>query len=330
MTGLRRAGTVAGMYRLIKTHAPEERFSGEDLFDSPVEILAPERVAAPLVFASPHSGRRYPASFIAESRLSSTMLRASEDAYVDELIGCAVAHGAPVVAARFPRALLDANRDPWELDAGMFDGPLPVWAKTRTPRVAAGLGAIPRVVADGAEIYRRRLPVSEAHRRIEKLHRPYHAAVERMLTEARARWGVGVLIDCHSMPSVGGPQDKDKGRGRVDIVLGDRFGSSCAPELVAAVETRLTAQGLAVARNSPYAGGWSTERYGRPDRGLHALQIEINRNLYLDEREVAPSSGFERLKTQLEAMIRDLILTDARAVFPRTATWGGESLSAAE
>jgi N-formylglutamate amidohydrolase len=226
------------------------------------------------------------------------------------------------VAARFPRALLDANRDPWELDPGMFDGPLPVWAKTRTPRVAAGLGAIPRVVADGAEIYRRRLPVSEAHRRIDRLHRPYHAAVERLLNEARARFGVGVLIDCHSMPSVGGPKDQDPGRGRVDVVLGDRFGSSCAPELVHAVESRLSGMGLVVARNSPYAGGWSTERYGRPDRGLHALQIEFNRHLYLDEREVARAEGFHQLRGQIEELIRGLIETDARDVFPRTASRG--------
>ncbi len=308
------------MYGLIKTHAPEERFSGEDLFDSPVEILTPARPRAPLVFASPHSGRRYPASFIAESRLGATMLRASEDAYVDQLVNSAPRSGAPLVAARFPRALLDANRDPWELDPSMFDGPLPVWAKTSTPRVAAGLGAIPRVVADGAEIYRRRLPVGEAHRRIERLHRPYHAAVDRLLTESRARWGVGVLIDCHSMPSVGGPRDKDRGRGRVDVVLGDRFGSSCSPELVAAVERRLVDMGLVVARNAPYAGGWSTERYGRPELGLHALQVEINRNLYLDERQVRPTAGFERLRAQLEALILGLIETDAPAAFPRTAS----------
>lgn len=308
------------MYGVIKAHAPEERFSGDDLFDSPVEILTPARPRAPVVFASPHSGRRYPAGFIAESGLDSTTLRASEDAYVDELVNAAPRLGAPLVAARFPRALLDANRDPWELDPSMFDGPLPVWAKTRTPRVAAGLGSIPRVVADGAEIYRRRLPVTEAHRRVDRLHRPYHAAVERLLSEARARWGVGVLLDCHSMPSVGGPGDTDRGRGRVDIVLGDRFGSSCAPELVRAVERRLTGLGLAVARNSPYAGGWSTERYGRPERGLHALQIEINRSLYLDEREVRPHAGFDKLRSQLEAVIRGLIEHDAPSVFPRIAS----------
>jgi N-formylglutamate amidohydrolase len=307
------------MHGLIKSLAPEERFSGEDLFHSPVEILTPARPRAPLVFASPHSGRRYPASFVAASRLDATMLRASEDAYVDELMNAAPRLGAPLVAARFPRALLDANRDPWELDPTMFDGPLPVWAKTRTPRVSAGLGSIPRVVADGAEIYRRRLPVAEAHRRIDLLHRPYHAAVERKLADAKARWGVGVLIDCHSMPSVGGPTDDDRGRGRVDIVLGDRFGSSCAPELTTAVERRLTALGLTVARNAPYAGGWSTERYGQPERGLHALQIEINRHLYLDERDVAPASGFDRLRDQLEELIRGLIEEDAPSVFPRAA-----------
>ena len=202
----------------------------------------------------------------------------------------------------------------------MFDGPLPVWTKTRTPRVAAGLGSIPRVVADGAEIYRLKLPVTEARRRIDHLHRPYHAGVERLLNEARTRWGVGVLIDCHSMPSTGGPGDKDRGHGRVDIVLGDRFGSTCAPELTNAVERRLVDLGLSVARNAPYAGGWSTERYGRPERGLHALQIEINRTLYLDETDVAPSAGFEALRAKLETLIHDLIEIDAPTVFPRTAS----------
>ena len=318
MTGVAPFERVTGMVGLIKPRAPEERFSGDDLFDSPVEILHPARPRAPLVFASPHSGRRYPAGFVAESRLDALTLRASEDAYVDELVNAAPRLGAPLIAARFPRALLDANRDPWELDPEMFDGPLPVWSKSRTPRVAAGLGSIPRIVADGADIYRRRIPVEEAHRRIDRLHAPYHASLERLLSDARATWGVAVLVDCHSMPSVGGPGDKDRGRGRVDFVIGDRFGSSCAPELTRAVERRLTRLGFHVARNTPYAGGWSTERYGQPDRGLHAIQIEINRALYLDETRVERAASFGAFRAQLERFLKGLIEDDIARAFPRT------------
>lgn len=313
--------TVTRMHRLIKPRAAEERFSGDDLYDSPVEILRPRRHRSPAVFASPHSGRRYPARFVAESRLDSLTLRASEDAYVDDLMSAAPDLGAPLLAARFPRALLDVNRDPWELDPDMFDGPLPVWAKTRTPRVAAGLGSIPRIVADGAAIYRRRLPVEEARRRIDRLHAPYHAALEGLLSEARAAFGVGILIDCHSMPSVGGPGDRDRGRGRTDIVVGDRFGSACAPELTGAIERRLDALGFRVARNAPYAGGWSTERYGQPDRGLHAVQIEINRGLYLDERRVERSGRFAAVRAQLRAFMRGLVEEDLPDVFPRTSAF---------
>jgi len=307
------------MHGLIKTRAPEERFSGDDLFDSPVEILHPSRPCAPLVFASPHSGRRYPAKFIAESKLNALTLRASEDAYVDELVNAAPRFGAPLIAARFPRALLDANRDPWELDPDMFEGPLPVWSKTRTPRVAAGLGSIPRIVADGADIYRHRIPVDEAHRRIERLHQPYHTALEQLLSQARATFGVGVLIDCHSMPSVGGPGDRDRGRDRVDFIIGDRYGSSCAPELTRAIERRLTRLGFNVARNTPYAGGWSTERYGQPDRGLHAVQIEINRALYLDETRVERALSFGAFRTRFERFLKGMIKEDIARVFPRAA-----------
>jgi len=297
---------VPMMHGLIKMRAPEERFSGDDLFDSPVEILHPTRSRTPLVFASPHSGRCYPAGFVAESKLDAVTLRASEDAYVDELVSAAPRLGAPLIAARFPRALLDANREPWELDPDMFDGPLPVWSKTRTPRVAAGLGSVPRIVADGADIYHRRIPVDEAHRRIERLHRPYHTALEQLLSQARATFGVGVLIDCHSMPSIGGPGDRDRGRNRVDFIIGDRYGASCAPELTRAIERRLSRLGFNVARNTPYAGGWSTERYGQPDRGLHAVQIEINRALYLNEARVERALSFGAFRARIERFLKEI------------------------
>lgn len=316
------------MQELIKPHEPARASSPDDLYDSPVEIIVPARLRAPLVFASPHSGRRYPAEFVRQSKLDPLTLRASEDAFVDELFNPAPRLGAPLIAAQFPRALMDANREPWELDPAMFDGPLPAWARTRSPRLSAGLGSIPRIVADGAEIYRGPLPVAEAHLRIERLHRPYHAALERLLNQARAKYGAAVLIDCHSMPSAR-PDAPPSGRtalgrrgprGRVDVVLGDRFGSACSPRLIQAVERRLAAVGLSVWRNAPYAGGWSTERYGRPDAGLHALQIEINRDLYLKERSIEPSAGFDRLRAQLEAFITGLIEEDAPAIFPQAMT----------
>lgn len=285
-----------------------------DVVEPPVAIVRPARLATPFVFASPHSGRVYPPDFLAASQLDPLALRASEDAYVDELFAIAPRLGAPLVAARFPRAYVDPNREPGELDPGMFDGPLPAWVNARSPRVAAGLGAIPRIVADGAEIYGAPVEVGDALRRIAHLHRPYHEAIKHLLDEAQGTFGQAVLIDCHSMPSVGGPGDRDRGRGRVDVVLGDRYGSSCAPGLTRFLERELVRRGYQVARNAPYAGGWSTERYGKPAQGLHAVQVEINRGLYLDEARVVLTEGFERLKTHIAEIVRALINAEPSAL----------------
>ncbi len=283
-----------------------------DLYDRPIDVLRPERQTSPFVFASPHSGRVYHRRFQSASRLDPTTLRASEDAFVDELFETAPDRGAPLLRARFPRAYIDANRHAWEIDPAMFDGPVPAWINARTPRVAAGLGSIPRIVADGAEIYAGPIRFEEAERRIRALHEPYHDALNTLLMESRARFGCAILLDCHSMPSIGGPGDRDRGRNRVDVVLGDRYGSSCAPQIVNDIEMHLRGLGLRVARNTPYAGGYSTERYGRPSRGFHAVQIEINRGLYMDERRVSKSRGFKGLKADMAEFIARLSASSAR------------------
>lgn len=266
----------------------------------------------PLVFASPHSGRLYPDDMMAAAALDALAIRRSEDAFVDDLIAAAPDLGASVITARFARAYIDLNREAFELDPGMFADELPEFARARTARVAAGLGAIARVVSEGQEIYARKLTFAEARTRIEGAHRPYHAALAGLIAEARAAHGFAILIDWHSMPAAAA---KAGGRDRpCDIVLGDRFGAACAGLLTARVERELEAMGYRVARNTPYAGGYTTEHYGRPARRTHALQIEINRALYLDEARLSPTAGFDRLKGRLEALTRALAAADWSAL----------------
>lgn len=243
----------------------------------------PERQTCPLVLASPHSGRFYPPEFLQASRLSPLALRASEDGYVDEIFLPAVRIGVPLLAACFPRAYVDPNREAFELDPEMFRDPLPAYVNTRSPRVAAGLGTLARLVASGAEIYRDKMPFSEALARIERYYTPYHAILKTLLDASTARFGLCLLLDCHSMPSCGGPGEADRGRRRVDFVLGDCHGQSCANGITTAAERILRGLGYSVTRNIPYAGGFTTRHYGRPGQKVHALQIEINRGLYLDE-----------------------------------------------
>ena len=264
--------------------------------------------ATPLVFASPHSGRIYPASMMSASRLDAESIRKSEDAYVDSLIDGAPAHGVGMIAARVARAYLDLNREPWELDARMFEDELPAYARARTARVAAGLGAIARIVCEGQEIYSRKLTFSEARARVEAIHRPYHEALEALIAEARAAHGVAILIDWHSMPAAAAPPLA--GAAGCDMVLGDRFGGACSPAVSRLVERELKALGYAVARNTPYAGGYTTEHYGRPAEKVHAVQIEVNRGLYLDETTLAPTDGYPLLKANLERLFPRLAAID--------------------
>jgi N-formylglutamate amidohydrolase len=262
----------------------------------PFREVTPVAQQAPFVLNSPHSGAVYPERFLAMSRLDRHAIRRSEDCYVDELFGGAAALGAPMLAANFPRAYLDVNREPWELDPRMFADPLPSFANMRSARVAGGLGTVPRVVGEGLDIYSGRLPFSEALMRIESVYKPYHQRLRLLLSRTHAAFGCAVLVDCHSMPAsirVG------ESGVRPDFIIGDRFGSAAAPVLSEQAIRVLAGMGYTVAHNKPYAGGFITEHYGRPARGLHALQIEINRGLYMNERTYQRSPGFDALAEDL-------------------------------
>ncbi|WP_417687206.1 N-formylglutamate amidohydrolase [Roseibium sp.] len=269
----------------------------------PFEVLAPADQRLPFVFNSPHSGCQYPKSFLNASRLDERSIRRSEDAFVDNLFRHVVPLGAPLLRAHFPRAYLDVNREPYELDPKMFDGRLPSYANVRSIRVAGGLGTVARIVSESHEIYRHRLPVSEALMRIEGIYKPYHSALRRLLAQTHVTFGYAVLIDCHSMPSTVRCQSSNQ---RPDFILGDRYGTSCSPDLTEYAASILEGLGYSVSRNKPYAGGFITEHYGRPARGLHALQLEINRGIYMDEPSHTPHAGFERLKQDLAIFAREL------------------------
>lgn len=267
------------------------------------DVLAPARQTAPVVFASPHSGQNYPAAFLAASRLDPVALRRSEDAFVDEIYGAAPLFGAPLLRAHFPRAYVDPNREAFELDPTMFEDSLPDYVNASSPRIEAGLGTIAKVVTSGEEIYRGKLRFAEVLQRIQVYYQPYHRALAGLLEATRSRFGAALLIDCHSMPSIGGPMDSDQGIRRLDVVLGDRFGASCSPEVTDQVEAVCRALGFRVTRNRPYAGGFTTIHYGRPESGLHTLQIEINRSLYMDESSIRRTAGFSALKERITDLI---------------------------
>ena len=289
----------------MDAHAALARARPESLGPA-YEILAPETQSKPLAFASPHSGADYPADFVAGSRLDPLALRMSEDSFVDEIFAAAPQLGAPLLRALFPRAYIDANREAFELDPAMFVDPLPDYANTRSPRVAAGLGTIARTVANGANIYRQKLTFAEALFRLRNYYWPYHQALRDLIEETRARFGYCVLIDCHSMPSIGGPMDRDPGNRRVDFVLGDRYGRSCAPAILEAAEQVLSDFGYVVTRNKPYSGGYVTDHYGRPEAGVHALQIEINRGLYMNERRIERGSHLPILSQRIRQVVSAL------------------------
>lgn len=273
---------------------------------APFEVLAPAVQTLPIVVASPHSGSIYPVDFLAASRLDPVTLRRSEDCFVDELYRRVPSLGAPLIRALFPRAFVDVNREPFELDPRMFEDTLPNWVVSRSPRVTAGLGTIARVVASGCEIYRGKLRFEEAVRRITHLYRPYHEALADLVRQTRARFGYCILIDAHSMPSVCGRVGDDLGGSGVDFVIGDCHGISCDRELPAFVEGRLAGMGYSVVRNDPYPGGFTTRHYGRPTEGVHALQIEVNRALYMDEQNYARRPSLESLSEHLTALIQAL------------------------
>jgi N-formylglutamate amidohydrolase len=280
-----------------------------------LKVFAPHHQTVPVVFASPHSGRDYPAAFVAASRLDPKTLRRSEDSFIDELYACAPELGAPLIGAVFPRAYCDPNREPYELDPAMFSGPLPSQANTRSPRVLAGLGTIARVVASGAEIYAGKLDVAEVEERIGRCYRPYHDRLRQLVEATRQAFGWSLLVDCHSMPSVGGPMDRDSGLSRVDVVLGDCFGAACSPLFPQVVEDSFRERGYRVVRNTPYAGGFTTRHYGHPRQGSHALQIELNRGLYMDEAEHLHGPNFAAVQADIAGVIKALV-TIASEVTP--------------
>jgi N-formylglutamate amidohydrolase len=273
----------------------------------PFEVLEPTEWRAPIIFNSPHSGSVYPYDFLNASRIDLPTLRRSEDSFMDELISDLSGRGFPVVRVNFPRSYVDVNREPYELDPRMFAGRLPSFANTRSMRVAGGLGTIPRVVGDGQEIYRERLCVDDALSRIEALYKPYHRALRRLINKVHQTFGSVVVVDCHSMPSIGVSRDEPR---RPDVVIGDRYGTSCAPLLPDMVENTMSRLGYSVGRNKPYAGGFITEHYGNPASGLHAIQLELNRAIYMDERRREKGPRFAQVAADFAA------LADALATVP--------------
>lgn len=267
------------------------------LLNPPFSLFEPARQRVPFVFNSPHSGRNYRPQFLAQIRLDRGSVRKSEDYRVEELFGGTLAQGCPLLVANFPRAFLDVNREPYELDPVMFAGPLPPYANTRSARVAGGLGTIARIVSETEDIYATAISVEDGLERIETIYKPYHSALRMLLNRTHARFGHAILVDCHSMPSTRDSPALRKTR--PDFVLGDRFGTSCAPQVTWAAAEYLADLGYEVEINRPYAGGFITEHYGRPGNGFHAIQIEINRGLYMDETALAKNRDFDRIAADL-------------------------------
>ncbi|KPH78836.1 N-formylglutamate amidohydrolase [Bosea vaviloviae] len=287
--------------------------------ERPFTLYQPALHIVPVVVDVPHAGRCYPRGFVERARLPLRSLRRSEDAFVDRLFARSVTLGAPLLVAEFPRAYLDVNREPYELDPRMFDGRLPAFANTRSMRVAGGLGTIPRIVGDGQEIYVGRIPVEEALARIDRLYRPYHAGLRDLVQRTHRSFGTCIVVDAHSMPSSG--LDRD-GAAKPDIILGDRFGTSAAGHITDIAEAAFAKLGLSVTRNRPYAGGFITEHYGAPSSGVHTLQIEINRALYMNETTLMPHAGFAALEQAVASAMADC--------FARWSGWLDEFRQAAE
>lgn len=261
----------------------------------PFRRLGPARPGSPVVLSVPHAGRSYSDGLLASARLSRARLESLEDRLVDRLVWRAVEDGAAALIADSPRAEIDLNRDERELDPAMVLPRPPADSTVESPRTRGGLGLIPARIAGAGAIWRQRIAAAEVARRIERIHRPYHRAIEAELKAARARFGIAILLDCHSMPPRGAEGD-------APVVFGDRHGGSMAESLVAAAEAAARGAGFRVARNAPYAGGHITERHGRPARGIHALQLELDRSLYLapDLRTTGP--GFDRVARLIAAV----------------------------
>lgn len=276
------------------------------------QVITPERRRTSVVFASPHSGRDYPWSFVRKSVLDGQMIRSSEDAFVDDLFAAAPSFGAPLLKACAPRAFIDYNRSADELDPALIDGMAK--GKALNPRVASGLGVVPRVVAGGRAIYRGKMPMSEAQQRIETYWQPYHKKLQELLDASHREFGMSILVDCHSMPHEAVDSIARLGAKRPDVVLGDRFGAAADEEVVEQIERALVNAGLRVVRNTPFAGAYTAQHYGRPSRGQHAVQIEIDRSIYMNEKMIRPNGNFKAFKALLEGVIADITRFGARKI----------------
>ena len=270
---------------------------------SAFHLTMPDVRTTSVVFASPHSGRDYPWAFVRRSVLSERTLRSSEDAFVDQLFSSAPLHGAPLLAARAPRAWLDVNRSADELDPALIED---VKKLSHNPRVSSGLGVVPRVVANGRAIYRGKITRREADARIRDTWQPWHDALETLLGDSLKLFGEAILIDCHSMPheaieSISHPRGQ-----RPDIVLGDRFGAAASPRVVDRIEAAFASAGLRVARNAPFAGAYVTQHYGRPTRGQHVVQVEIDRALYMNEQLIRPNNNFTAFRALIDRVVAEI------------------------
>lgn len=267
------------------------------------DLLHPERRSTSVIFASPHSGRDYPWSFLRKTVLDQHSIRSSEDAFVDRLFDCAPKCGAPFLMAGAPRAFVDLNRSEDELDPAVIEG---VARGGHNPRIASGLGVIPRVVSGGREIYRGKLPRQEAERRIGSYWRPYHETLRKLMRQSTDIFGEAILIDCHSMPREALDHAFQRGGARPDVVIGDRHGVSANGEIVDLIEAAFVNAGFIVRRNVPFAGAYICQTYGRPQRGHHAVQIEIDRSLYMNEQMIRPNGDFETVRRRLRSVVVEL------------------------
>ena len=266
-------------------------------------LVLPDRRETPVIFSSPHSGRDYPATLMAESGLDERAIRSSEDAFVDELFVSAPKAGAPLITARAPRAYIDLNRAADELDPALIEG---VTRAPHNPRVSSGLGVIPRVVANGRAIYRGKIPLREAQARIDRLWHPYHHALRGLIDESVMLFGEAVLIDCHSMPHEAIDAHSRPGMPRPEVVLGDRFGAAASRDVMDMVEAAFVWAGLRVARNAPFAGAYIAQAYGRPSRGQHVVQIEIDRALYMDETRIQRLADFAAFQSLMSGVVAQI------------------------
>lgn len=271
--------------------------------ESAFSLTLPPQITSAAVFASPHSGRNYPPAFLQRSVLDEFSIRSSEDAFVDLLFDPAPQFGAPYLRARAPRAYVDLNRSPDELDPALIEG---ARRHGHNPRVASGLGVVPRVVANGRSIYSGKLSMEEVDQRINAFWKPYHQALQELLANAHRQFGQAILIDCHSMPHEAIETAPSSGGKRPEIVLGDRFGASASADIVDRIEAAFSNAGLTVARNAPFAGAFIAQAYGRPSRNQHTIQVEIDRAVYMDERNIRPNDNFVAFKMLLRDVIGEI------------------------